>query len=176
MKSNFTVYYLQCTRPPFGRQVQSRWIHQSSTHPCPIYCTSRAAPKGHGISFFHSYSLHISRQIPRYGASTISHYPPPEPNRYREEMHYLWQVDVWYNNAVKSAWSVFRRILRVSAGVILILEVLTRFIALGAPGLPWHTASSNVDFGFGGSGCWLTACMKGSIGLKLSGADGLLPK
>jgi hypothetical protein len=91
-------------------------------------------------------------------------------------MYYLWEVDVWYNNAVESAWSVLRRILRVSAGVILILEVLPRFIALRALGLPWHTASSNDDFGFGGSGCWLAAYMKGSIGLKLSCAGGLLPK
>jgi hypothetical protein len=93
------------------------------------------------------------------------------------EIAYLWQVDIGNDNAVQGTWCILRRVLWVSTGVVLVsvnhrlasiyriipnyegvvLEVISRLIALGALSLPWHTLMSHCNLRLGGRGCGLAA-------------------
>jgi hypothetical protein len=59
---------------------------------------------------------------------------------------YLWQIDLRNYDAVQRTGGVLWRILRVSAGVILVLVGLSRRIIFA---LPWHAVCRNGHFALG---------------------------
>jgi hypothetical protein len=126
-----------------------------SNHPCPTCCTSRVVPKKLCIST----GLYNSWVPQAHGFVFVPHLK-------RENLDsatYLGQVNIGNDNAVQCTWSVLGWVSWVTSWVILVLEILSSSVTLGASCLPWHAARSNVHPGLRGCGCGLATYFTQSI-------------
>lgn len=70
---------------------------------------------------------------------------------------HLCQRHIWHNDGVQCTWSIFRWLVPISAGVILVFEILASVITFRASNLPWHAPLGHTNTGFGRGGGGLTA-------------------